>query len=438
MTEPQIRYCTTEDGVRIAYTMTGKGPVLVWAPDLPNSHVRLEWQQPGIREQLEAFASAFTVVRFDARGVGLSDRDVSDFSFAARSRDLEAVVTAVRAGERGRLVLMGVEWSGPLVIAYAVRHPEIVSHLVLMDTFARSADFAEHPRSRLAMELLDRDWEMFVDTRISLAIGLGKQEAGVYVDFYRQCVTQDVAQAMFPQLARDDVRDLLPRVAVPTLVLQHTGLRARTDDMSRTLASHIGGAQLVVLDGGYFDTSPTGSVVRFVLGHDVAPSASGTAIILFADIVDSTATQARTGNEAFRERSRRLEDALRGAISEAGGTPVEGRTLGDGVLGDFRSAAQAIVAALACAVAATECGLALHLGIHAGDVIREARNVYGVAVSVASRISALSGPNEILVSSTVRDLARGSSDVTFEDRGEHALKGVGEPQRVFAVRRQDG
>jgi class 3 adenylate cyclase len=166
-----------------------------------------------------------------------------------------------------------------------------------------------------------------------------------------------------------------------------------------------------------------------------ARTSAGTAIILFADIVDSTAITARIGNAAFRDRSRQLEEALRAAIRDAGGSPVEGRTLGDGVLGVFSSAAQAIAAALQCEQHAEGVGLQLHLGIHAGDVIREeGGGISGIAVSMASRISDLSGPNEILVSSTVRDLARASTDVTFEDHGEHALKGIAEPQRVFAVR----
>jgi class 3 adenylate cyclase len=120
-------------------------------------------------------------------------------------------------------------------------------------------------------------------------------------------------------------------------------------------------------------------------------------------------------------------------IGDAGGVPVEGRTLGDGVLGVFTSAAQAIDAALSGREQGAKVALQLHLGIHAGDVIHEGGNVSGMAVSIAARISDLSAPNEILVSSTVRDLALASTDVVFDDRGEAMLKGVGEPVRVFAV-----
>ena len=135
---------------------------------------------------------------------------------------------------------------------------------------------------------------------------------------------------------------------------------------------------------------------------DGAPAIpSGTAIILFADIVDSTALTER---------------------------------LGDGVLAVFTSARQAIEAALACAKAGAEASLPLHLGLHAGDVIREDKNVYGGAVNIASRISGLSAPGEVLVSDTVRSLARTSAGVAFEDRGEQALKGVGDAMRVWAVK----
>jgi len=167
--------------------------------------------------------------------------------------------------------------------------------------------------------------------------------------------------------------------------------------------------------------------------EEVSPLRSGTAVILFADIADSTALTERLGDAAFRAKARELDGALRGVIREDGGTAIEGKLLGDGVLAVFTSARQAIEAALACGAAGASGGLPLHLGVHAGDVIREENNVYGGAVNIASRISGLSEPGEVLVSDTVRGLARTSAGVRFEDRGEQALKGVGEPVRVWAV-----
>jgi class 3 adenylate cyclase len=159
----------------------------------------------------------------------------------------------------------------------------------------------------------------------------------------------------------------------------------------------------------------------------------GTAVILFADIVDSTALTERLGDATFRDKARDLDAALRTVIRNHAGTPIEGKLLGDGVLAVFTSARQAIEAALACGTSGASAGLPLHLGLHAGDVIREENNVYGGAVNIASRIAGLSAAGEVLVSETVRSLARTSAGARFEDRGEQALKGVGEAVRVWAV-----
>jgi class 3 adenylate cyclase len=160
---------------------------------------------------------------------------------------------------------------------------------------------------------------------------------------------------------------------------------------------------------------------------------SGNAVILFTDIVDSTALTERLGDTGFRDASRSLDEETRRAIRENGGTAIEGKVLGDGVMGVFTSAAQAIASARACVRATAATQLRLHIGLHAGDVIREKDNVYGGTVNIASRICALSAPGEVLVSDVVRGMARSSAGVQFEDRGEQEMKGVGEPVRVYAV-----
>ncbi len=162
---------------------------------------------------------------------------------------------------------------------------------------------------------------------------------------------------------------------------------------------------------------------------------------LTADIADSTALTERLGDAAFRAKARKLDTTLRSLIREGSGDAIEGKLLGDGVLAVFGSASAAIEAALASAGTGNREGLPLHLGIHAGDVIRESdpdgrSNVYGGAVNIAARIAAAAAPGELLVSDTVRSLARTSAGVDFEDRGERELKGVADPQRLFAVRAQ--
>jgi adenylate cyclase len=161
---------------------------------------------------------------------------------------------------------------------------------------------------------------------------------------------------------------------------------------------------------------------------------SGTAIILFADIANSTAITEDLGDAAFRDKARDLDEALRRAIASNGGTAIDGKLLGDGVLATFGAAHEAIACAAAIHDAGTQAELAFHVGIHAGDVIREDGNIHGGAVNIASRVANEAAAGETLVSHTVRDLARTSAGVSFEDRGERELKGVSEPVRVFAVR----
>jgi class 3 adenylate cyclase len=164
---------------------------------------------------------------------------------------------------------------------------------------------------------------------------------------------------------------------------------------------------------------------------------SGTLTILFADIAESVRLTEEIGDEAFRNRARHLDAALRSIIEASGGKTIEGKLVGDGVMAVYGSARQAIDGALGCAAASAETKLGLHLGLHAGDVIREEGNVFGGAVNIASRIAALSAPGEVLASDTVRGLARTSAGVRFEDRGEHHLKGLADGQRLFAIRTSD-
>jgi class 3 adenylate cyclase len=159
-----------------------------------------------------------------------------------------------------------------------------------------------------------------------------------------------------------------------------------------------------------------------------------TVVILFADIVDSMPHTERLGDAAFRQRARELDGLLRSHVRAHRGTPVDGKLVGDGVLAIFPSARNAIACAVQCQALSAAVELDLHLGIHAGDVIREGTNIYGGAVNIASRISGATGANEILLSDTVRGLARTSGGVMFEDRGEYVLKGIEEPMRLFTVR----
>lgn len=158
------------------------------------------------------------------------------------------------------------------------------------------------------------------------------------------------------------------------------------------------------------------------------------AVILFADIVDSTGLTERMGGVAFRAEAEELDMALRSVISEFGGTPVESKVPAEGVVAVFTSARLAIEAALKCGSTGDSAGLPLLLGVNAGDVIWEGDNLYGGAVDIAARISAESEAGEVLVSATVRGLAGTAAGLAFEDLGEQELNGIGEPQRLYSVR----
>jgi class 3 adenylate cyclase len=238
----------------------------------------------------------------------------------------------------------------------------------------------------------------------------------------------------------------MQRVTAPTLILNSEYSQAIPRSHAKLLASGIPNAQLLQLgpEPLFANEQGTRAVEEFLSdGQEALETAKadiphGTAVILFADVVDSTALTERLGDAAFRAKARELGNSLRAVLREGGGTPVEGPTLGDGLLATFTSAREAIGAARRCAKVGDEAGLPLHLGLHAGDVTREEdpggrTNVYGGAVNIAARISGLSAPGEVLVSDTVRSLARTSAGVQFEDRGEQSLKGVGEPVRVWAV-----
>jgi class 3 adenylate cyclase len=229
-------------------------------------------------------------------------------------------------------------------------------------------------------------------------------------------------------------------VKTPTLVLQRETSRGQVRQFGIQIAGLLPSGQLRFVAGKHVDAFPDYEpVVEAVFDFfDLArsePAAraapAGTAVILFADIVDSTALTEKLGDAAFRQKARDLDAAMRKIIGEHSGAAIEGKLVGDGLLAVFTSAAQAIEAGLACSSVNSD--LELHLGLHAGDVIREEGNVFGGAVNIAARISGLSAPGELLVSDTVRSLARTSTGVSFEDRGEQPLKGVGEAVRVFAV-----
>jgi class 3 adenylate cyclase len=265
-------------------------------------------------------------------------------------------------------------------------------------------------------------------------------------------ITGEAMTAAWAGARTIDASEQLDHVRCPTLVVHHAGNEGVPVETARRIASTVPNARLVTVNRissdwpGPFDEDPEESarIMLEFLDEDapegtMAALPEGTTVILFADIVDSTAHTERMGDAAFRSQAREVDGHLRAIIREHGGTVVEGKVMGDGVMAVFRSSARAIECAVAGHDATLGSDLQLRIGLHAGDVIHETNpggqsNVFGGAVNIASRITALADPGEVLVSDIVRGLARTSAGVSFEDRGEHALKGVGEPVHVYAVR----
>lgn len=445
MALPQIRYVTSADGTKIATATMGSGPYLVVVPPTPFWSIEGEWSIPRQRQEMERVAASYTLVRYDPRGQGLSDRDVADLSLEARVADIEAVFENVPADPA---FVFSRGWQAPAVITFSARHPDRVRRLVLSGAAARGRDFRMNEKRRAVGTLLDVDWELYCAAFAFVDYGW-TEEGQQYALMISKGTTPDIVRRGWTAMRQYDATELLSLVRCPTLVIyshQQADERVRgafvIPDAVRSLAALIPGARMKPVEGPatlYLGSSEISDAAFEFFAEDISeavPAATGedSAIIMFADIVGSTAMTERIGDAAFRERARTLDASLRAVIRDAGGTPVEGKLLGDGVLASFTVARQAIDAALACVKASREADLELHVGIHAGDIIRESGNVFGGAVNIAARVADAAGAGEVLVSDVVRSLARTSASVTFEDRGESEMKGVADPVRVYAVR----
>jgi class 3 adenylate cyclase/pimeloyl-ACP methyl ester carboxylesterase len=397
---------------------------------------------------MEELARKRRVVLYDSRGTGYSSQHIRDFSLAAHVADLNAVVQSLGSEA---VDLMAAGPPALTAQAYAAAHPERVRKLVLDSPAMRGAQYSASERLTALLPLAAVDWPMYLHC---LALSnFGWTEVGRRVaELQARTAKRGVWREATNQGALEDVSDGVDKISCPTLVLLPEGPRRFLftnqvpPDHVMEVSSKIQNSRTVkyvpdhalMLSGsmaGYL------GVVESFLEEgepenrdDAGTDGSPVRVILFADIANSTALTETLGDAAFREKARGLDTALRAIIREHAGTPIEGKLLGDGVLATFTSARQAIGAALTCATSGNDAGLPLHIGLHAGDVIREDDNVYGGAVNIASRISGLSAPGEVLASETVRSLARTSAGVSFEDRGEQTLKGVGEPVRVWTVR----
>jgi class 3 adenylate cyclase len=441
--EPRIQYAKTADGVNIAFWTLGEGMPVVEMPALPWSHIQLEWQNPGWRSFYERLAEKRRLVRYDGRGTGLSDRNVADYSLDAHMLDMQAVVE--RLGLT-RFALTGPFTACPLAIAYAARHPDMVSQLVLWCPWTPQA-----ARGQALRTLREVDWELFTEAAAHVSLGWSAgEEAHRQAAYLRECTTAEAARAIHGALEEFDPTTVLSHVKSPTLIIHRRQAAIVGVEVVKGLASGIPNARLVLLEGESIlpwmgDMEAVASAIDEFLGDSEpapaaaeAPAASGVCTVLFTDVEGSTALTERLGDAKAREVLRNHERIVREALRAHGGAEV--KAMGDGFMASFSSATRALECAVAMqrAFAAhddehPETPIRVRIGLNAGEPIAEDEDLFGTAVILAARIAAQAKGGEILASDVVRQLVAGKGFL-FADRGEVALRGFEGPVRLYKVR----
>jgi class 3 adenylate cyclase len=441
---PKTRYARSHDA-RIAYQVIGDGPLdLVLVPGFV-SNVEYMWEVPGVPALVERITSYARLILWDKRGTGLSDPVVGLPPLDERMDDLLAVLDA--AGSE-RAALFGVSEGGPLSILFAATHPRRVSALAMYGASARITWAPDYPQG-LPPELFSGEAEEAV---------LDGWGDGVLLDVFAPSYVDDdsvrelwgtmqrvgaspsMGVAALRALLHIDVRDVLPSVQVPTLLLHRAGDRAIPAAGSRYMAERIPDCRYVELDGtdhlwfvGDVD-SIFDELEEFLTGvrRNADFKHRTLATVLFTDIVDSTRKVTELGDRGWRELLGEHDALVRRELARYRGREV--KTIGDGFLATFDGPARAVACADAIREHARELGIAVRAGVHTGECEVIGEDIAGVAVNIAARISAIADADEVLVSRTVTDLVYGSG-LEFEDRGLVELKGLPEAWHLFATNR---
>jgi class 3 adenylate cyclase len=430
----EIRYAKS-GGVHVAYQVLGAGPPdLVLVPGFV-SNIEVQWELPDFSRFIERLASFSRVVTFDKRGTGLSDRvPTSELpTLEERMDDVRAVMDA--AGVT-RAFLFGASEGGPLSVLFAATYPARVEGLVLYGSYARRP---VPPGGWDAfLSLVEDRWgtgDLFASRAASaiddthLRVLLARLE--------RQAASPGAATSILRMAAEIDVRDILPAVTVPTLVLHRSGDPILPSTGGRDLADGIPNARFVELPGADHlawagdGHDIAGEIEEFMTGerHEADPDRV-LATVLFTDIVGSTRLAAEFGDRRWRDLLDSHDTLARQAVERFRGCVI--KTTGDGLLATFDGPARAIRSACAIRDDLKKLGVAARAGLHTGEIEARGEDIGGMAVHVAQRVSTMAGSGEVVVSSTVKDLVAGAG-IAFADRGQHRLKGVADPWRLFAV-----
>jgi class 3 adenylate cyclase len=398
------------------------------------------------RETYEELARDFTLIRYDKRGTGLSDRGVTDFGLEPRLLDLDALIDRL---ELKRYAMRALSEGGPVAIGHAVRHPDRVSHLVLQGTYAH---LGRSKTTEALIRLIEAEWGLGSTTMANIfAPSLGTEGQASFARYQRKGATRDDAAAMLRANVDTDVRDLLSQVKAPTLVIHSEQDKAVPFEHARRLAGGIPNATLARYKGDHVPTGAFAEINRmtreFILGTQPAepPAAakarSGMMTIMFTDIEASTTMTQRLGDAGAQDVLHTHNQIIRDALKAHAGTEI--KHTGDGVMASFGTASSALACATAIQRAFAEhndahadARVRVRIGLNAGEPVAEDGDLFGTSVQVAARICARAEPGQVLAANVVRELAAGKQFL-FADIGDVVLRGFEDPVRLFEVSWRD-
>jgi class 3 adenylate cyclase/pimeloyl-ACP methyl ester carboxylesterase len=435
-------YARPDDGAYIGYRVDGEGPIdIVYQPEWPGN-IDMDWQGPVFGSWLRSFSSFARVITHDHRGVGLSSRDVQLPNLETRVFDLLAVLRAT--GTR-RPVLLGGLSSGAVHVLLAAMRPRLPRAIIWLEPAARYSEAPDYP---WGVTEEDRDLEAdylslwgtedyakaFVEEQAAIGNELPPEVRSFHAVQTRNACTPDVALRLNEIWDQTDVRGVLEAVNVPTLLLVHEERKDSIEE-AEYVASRMPAAELRRMPGSAWtlEEQPAwAEQIREFVG--VAPSSPETdtvlSTVLFTDIVGSTERQASLGDRDWKNLVSKHHGIVRETLGRYKGTEID--TAGDGFYATFDGPARAVHCALEIGERVRVLGIEIRAGVHTGECEVIDGKVGGIAVSIGKRISDLAGPSDVLASQTVKDLVAGSG-LSFEDAGEHELKGVPSSWHIFRV-----
>ncbi|MFN2626878.1 MAG: alpha/beta fold hydrolase [Mycobacteriales bacterium] len=442
-----IRYAQLGDH-HIGYAELGTGErTIVYVPTWFNNLDAI-WERSVVRRFYTRLADLGRVVLFDKRGFGISD-PIEPANMPTIEWWLDDITTVLDAVGASEVCLFGSADGSELAALYAATYPERVDALVLFNARARTLAAPDYPwgmpREELegALTAFAHEWgRLAPDDGLFPSAGPGGWFRQWMARYQRLCASPGVAAALNRMLWQVDIRNVLPVIRVPTLVMHRRDAVVPPVEHGRYLAENIPGAKYVELDGG--DYSPEsgdseavlGEIEEFLTGSRHAPELDRVlATVLFSDICDSTQRAAELGDRAWR-RLLDEHDALATRVVERHRGRIV-KSTGDGVLATFDGPARALAAAVGLRDGVRRLGIDIRAGLHTGEVETRGSDIGGLAVHIASRVSAEAAAGDVVVSSTVKDLVTGSG-LMFTDVGRRELKGVPDEWHLYRLESLEG